>query len=54
LDLPKWIARQVFIRQTVHYWNTQYGLEINEGELTLAGSTSDDGHAEKKSGRGTI
>ncbi|HUZ93521.1 MAG TPA: GntR family transcriptional regulator [Edaphobacter sp.] len=30
-------ARQVFVKQTVHYWNTQYGLDIKEDELTLAG-----------------
>ncbi|MBN9615278.1 MAG: hypothetical protein BGO25_02450 [Acidobacteriales bacterium 59-55] len=43
----KQIARQVFIKQTVHYWNTQYGLEINEDELTLSGWMSADGHGEE-------
>jgi DNA-binding GntR family transcriptional regulator len=27
------IARQVFIKQTIQYWNAQYGLELREGEL---------------------
>jgi DNA-binding GntR family transcriptional regulator len=30
------IARQAFIRQTVQYWNTQYGLGINEEEMLTA------------------
>jgi DNA-binding GntR family transcriptional regulator len=28
-------ASFTFIRQTVHYWNTQYGLGLNEEELLL-------------------
>lgn len=29
-------ARTVFIRQTVQYWNTQYGLGLNEEEMKAA------------------
>lgn len=34
-------ARTAFVRQTIRYWNTQYGLELNEeevvgGKLTLS------------------
>lgn len=29
-------ARQVFIKQTVQYWNRQYGLQLSESELTLS------------------
>jgi DNA-binding GntR family transcriptional regulator len=31
----KRIARQTFIKQTVQYWNTYYGLEINEEEIAM-------------------
>lgn len=34
------IARQVFIKQTISYWNTQYGLDIKEDELTMTGGRS--------------
>jgi DNA-binding GntR family transcriptional regulator len=37
-------ARQVFIKQTVQYWNAQYGLQLRESELTL----SDDGNRVEK------
>lgn len=33
----KHIARQVFVKQTIEYWNTQYGLGISEDELTVLG-----------------
>lgn len=29
------IARKAFIKQSVQYWNTQYGLELSEHELSL-------------------
>lgn len=29
-------ARQVFIQQTIQYWNKQYGLELSESDLALA------------------
>lgn len=29
------IARQTFIKQTVQYWNTHYGLEINGEEIAM-------------------
>jgi len=28
-------ARQAFVKQTVQYWNTQYGLNLDEQELSL-------------------
>jgi DNA-binding GntR family transcriptional regulator len=28
------IARKAFIKQSIHYWNTQYGLELNEQEMS--------------------
>lgn len=31
------IARQAFVKQTISYWNTQYGLDLKEEELTLTG-----------------
>jgi DNA-binding GntR family transcriptional regulator len=31
----KHVARQTFIKQTVQYWNTHYGLEINEEEIGM-------------------
>jgi DNA-binding GntR family transcriptional regulator len=31
----KHIARQTFITQTVQYWNTHYGLDINEEEIAM-------------------
>jgi DNA-binding GntR family transcriptional regulator len=33
----KHIARQVFIKQTVQYWNMQYGLELSEEEMIMTG-----------------
>lgn len=33
----KHIARQAFIKQTVQYWNAQYGLGISEQEMMIAG-----------------
>jgi DNA-binding GntR family transcriptional regulator len=33
----KHTARQTFIKQTVQYWNMQYGLGISEDELTVPG-----------------
>jgi DNA-binding GntR family transcriptional regulator len=35
----KKIARKAFIKQTVQYWNDQYGLGINEEEMDLASFT---------------
>ncbi len=32
----KKIARRAFIKQTVEYWNTQYGLGISEDEMDLS------------------
>jgi DNA-binding GntR family transcriptional regulator len=32
----KQIARKAFIKQTVQYWNTQYGLALNEQEMDVA------------------
>lgn len=32
-------ARQIFIRETVRYWNAQYDLGLNEGTLTIDSST---------------
>lgn len=32
----KYIARKAFIKQTVQYWNTQYGLTLNEEDLDVA------------------
>jgi DNA-binding GntR family transcriptional regulator len=32
----KQLARQAFIKQTVQYWNQQYGLRISEDEMTEA------------------
>jgi DNA-binding GntR family transcriptional regulator len=32
----KKIARKAFIKQTVQYWNTQYGLGIDEEEMDLS------------------
>jgi hypothetical protein len=32
----KKIARQAFIKQSVEYWNTQYGLALEESELDLS------------------
>jgi DNA-binding GntR family transcriptional regulator len=32
------IARETFIRQTVHYWNSQYGIGLSEAALVPAGS----------------
>jgi DNA-binding GntR family transcriptional regulator len=29
------VARQTFIKQTVQYWNTHYGLDINEPEIAI-------------------
>lgn len=29
------LARQAFVRQTVQYWNAQYGLDLDEQELSL-------------------
>jgi DNA-binding GntR family transcriptional regulator len=37
----KYIARQVFVKQTIQYWNAQYGLDISEDELTVAGWIGD-------------
>jgi DNA-binding GntR family transcriptional regulator len=34
------VARQVFVHETVQYWNTQYGLAISEDEMQAAGSPS--------------
>ncbi len=34
----KHIARRAFIKQSVQYWNKQYGLQIDEDEMTLAGA----------------
>ena len=31
----KHVARRTFIKQTVQYWNTHYGLEINEEEIAM-------------------
>ena len=31
----KHIARKTFIKQSVQYWNTQYGLNLNEQDLSL-------------------
>jgi len=31
----KHIARKAFIKQSVQYWNTQYGLNLNEQDLSL-------------------
>jgi DNA-binding GntR family transcriptional regulator len=31
----KGIARRTFIRQTISYWNTQYGLNLNEKDLSI-------------------
>ena len=35
------IARQTFIRQTVQYWNTHYGLALNEKEITAMSGVID-------------
>lgn len=32
----KALARKAFIENTVHYWNAQYGLELNEEGLALS------------------
>jgi hypothetical protein len=32
----KRIARKAFIKQTVQYWNAQYGLGIDEEEMDLS------------------
>jgi DNA-binding GntR family transcriptional regulator len=32
----KHVARKAFIKQTVHYWNNQYGLALNEQDLNVA------------------
>jgi hypothetical protein len=29
------IARRTFIRQTISYWNTQYGLNLSEKDLSI-------------------
>jgi DNA-binding GntR family transcriptional regulator len=29
-------ARQIFIKETVRYWNAQYGLNLNEEEMVIA------------------
>ena len=31
----KKIARRAFIKQSIDYWNTQYGLALEESELDL-------------------
>jgi DNA-binding GntR family transcriptional regulator len=31
------LARQAFVKQTVQYWNAQYGLNLSEQELSLPG-----------------
>jgi DNA-binding GntR family transcriptional regulator len=37
----KHVARRVFIQETVGYWNAQYGLELDEKELSWVGHTAD-------------
>jgi len=39
----KHIARKTFIKQSVQYWNTQYGLNLNEQDLSL-GEWAEAGH----------
>jgi DNA-binding GntR family transcriptional regulator len=34
----KFIARQVFIKQTIQYWNSQYGLDLSEEAMTITGA----------------
>jgi DNA-binding GntR family transcriptional regulator len=34
------LAREAFVKQTVQYWNAQYGLELDEQELSLPGLRS--------------
>jgi DNA-binding GntR family transcriptional regulator len=29
------LARQAFVKQSVQYWNTQYGLNLDEQELSF-------------------
>ena len=31
------LARQAYVRHTVQYWNTQYGLDLNEEDLLIGG-----------------
>jgi DNA-binding GntR family transcriptional regulator len=31
------LARQAFVKQTVQYWNAQYGLKLDEQDLSLPG-----------------
>jgi DNA-binding GntR family transcriptional regulator len=33
----KALARQAFVKQTVQYWNMQYGLNLDEEELSFPG-----------------
>lgn len=37
----KEVARRVFIKETVGYWNAQYDLNLDESELLWAAQTSD-------------
>ena len=32
------LARQAFVKHTVQYWNLQYGLDLNEEDMLVAGS----------------
>ena len=45
------IARQVFVRQTVQYWNMQYGLGLREEEVTIAGWASTEPKADARNGK---
>jgi DNA-binding GntR family transcriptional regulator len=42
----KTIARKAFIKQSIQYWNAQYGLELDEAELDL--SRTDAGHKTRR------
>jgi DNA-binding GntR family transcriptional regulator len=48
----KHVARQVFVKQTIQYWNAQYGLGISEDELTVAGWIGDQPMKENASHEG--
>ena len=45
------VARKVFVKQTVQYWNMQYGLGLKEDEVIVAGRTTSDPKADARNGK---